>query len=36
VPNISIFGHLGGLVFGAAVTAAMIYTPRKTPLKTTS
>ncbi|MGH3865497.1 MAG: rhomboid family intramembrane serine protease [Pseudonocardiaceae bacterium] len=25
VPNISILGHLGGLAFGAAVTAAMIY-----------
>ncbi len=25
VPNVSILGHLGGLAFGAAVTAAMIY-----------
>jgi membrane associated rhomboid family serine protease len=25
VPNISILGHLGGLAFGAAATAAMIY-----------
>jgi membrane associated rhomboid family serine protease len=25
VPNISILGHLGGLAFGTAVTAAMIY-----------
>jgi membrane associated rhomboid family serine protease len=28
VPNISILGHLGGLAFGAAVTAAMLYLPR--------
>jgi membrane associated rhomboid family serine protease len=27
VPNISILGHLGGLAFGAAVTAAMVYAP---------
>ncbi len=27
VPNISILGHLGGLAFGAAVTAAMLYLP---------
>lgn len=25
VPNISILGHLGGLAFGAAVTAVMLY-----------
>lgn len=30
VPNISILGHLGGLVFGAAVSAAMVYGPKKT------
>jgi membrane associated rhomboid family serine protease len=29
VPNISILGHLGGLAFGAAVTAAMLYLPRR-------
>ena len=28
VPNISILGHLGGLAFGAAVTAAMLYLPQ--------
>lgn len=27
IPNISILGHLGGLAFGAAVTAAMLYAP---------
>jgi membrane associated rhomboid family serine protease len=27
VPNISILGHLGGLAFGAALTAAMVYAP---------
>lgn len=29
VPNISILGHLGGLAFGTALTAAMVYTPKK-------
>jgi membrane associated rhomboid family serine protease len=29
VPNISILGHLGGLAFGAAVTAAMVYAPKR-------
>jgi membrane associated rhomboid family serine protease len=29
VPNISILGHLGGLAFGTALTAAMVYTPKR-------
>jgi membrane associated rhomboid family serine protease len=29
VPNISILGHLGGLAFGAALTAAMVYAPTR-------
>jgi membrane associated rhomboid family serine protease len=29
VPGISIAGHFGGLVTGAAVTAAMVYAPRE-------
>ncbi|MGH3838081.1 MAG: rhomboid family intramembrane serine protease [Pseudonocardiaceae bacterium] len=28
VPGLSIFGHLGGLVFGAAVTSGLVYAPR--------
>ena len=28
VPGLSIFGHLGGLTFGAAVTAGLVYAPR--------
>lgn len=28
VPNISILGHLGGLAFGTALTAAMLYGPQ--------
>jgi membrane associated rhomboid family serine protease len=28
VPGISIFGHLGGLAFGAAVTTGLVYAPR--------
>lgn len=27
IPGISLIGHLGGLVVGAAVTAALVYTP---------
>jgi membrane associated rhomboid family serine protease len=27
VPGISILGHLGGLLFGAAVTAGLVYAP---------
>lgn len=29
VPNISILGHLGGLASGAALTAAMVYAPKR-------
>lgn len=29
VPGISILGHLGGLAFGAAVTAGMVYSPTR-------
>ncbi|MGB8993766.1 MAG: rhomboid family intramembrane serine protease [Pseudonocardiaceae bacterium] len=29
VPNISILGHLGGLAFGTALTAAMLYGPQR-------
>lgn len=29
IPNISLFGHLGGLVTGALVTAALVYAPAK-------
>ncbi|MQA14818.1 MAG: rhomboid family intramembrane serine protease [Pseudonocardiaceae bacterium] len=28
VPGISLYGHLGGLVFGTIATAAMVYAPR--------
>ena len=27
IPGISIIGHLGGLVVGAAATAALVYAP---------
>lgn len=30
VPGISLVGHLGGLVAGAATTAALVYTPART------
>lgn len=29
VPNISILGHLGGLLFGTAATAVMVFAPRE-------
>lgn len=29
LPGISLLGHLGGLAFGAAATAAMVYAPRQ-------
>ncbi|SFJ55606.1 MULTISPECIES: rhomboid family intramembrane serine protease [Amycolatopsis] len=29
LPNISLFGHLGGLVVGALATAALVYAPEK-------
>lgn len=29
IPNVSILGHLGGLAFGVAVTAAMLYAPAR-------
>lgn len=29
LPNISLFGHLGGLIVGALVTAALVYAPAK-------
>ena len=29
IPGISLIGHLGGLVVGAAGTAAIIHTPRR-------
>lgn len=29
LPNISLFGHLGGLVTGALATAALVYAPEK-------
>ena len=29
IPGISLLGHLGGLVFGTAATAALVYAPRQ-------
>jgi membrane associated rhomboid family serine protease len=29
LPNVSILGHLGGLAFGAAVTATVVYAPTR-------
>ena len=35
VPGLSLFGHLGGLAFGTAATAAMVYSPaaRRVPVQ---
>lgn len=35
IPQISLLGHLGGLVFGTAATAAMVYAPprQRTPIQ---